>query len=262
MHAHYRIPPHLRLEIVDAHTVLLLGETTHVLIQDPRAAPVLRLVDGEGHVEEIAVALGGFHLLPLVAHLMATLARAGYVEPLDGPLEAPGEATLWPALGVSPARQAALEISVAVAGGVDGPLGQALGGFGLEVLLEGPPEGAAPRWVTLDSAGAQPVISPIFGGGCCWRCTADPRRHIPERWASTDEIAWSPVWPLDGGPVAYAPTAYCFSGTPRGMGRRFCPFNPNGHAAGNTFEEAALQGFLEAGARASWDQPSADPRRR
>jgi ribosomal protein S12 methylthiotransferase accessory factor len=67
---------------------------------------------------------------------------------------------------------------------------------------------------------------------------------IPEPLDETAEIAWSPVWPLDGGPVRYLPTSYCFYDA-GGEGARFASADSNGCAAGTCREQAILQGFLE-----------------
>ncbi len=74
---------------------------------------------------------------------------------------------------------------------------------------------------------------------------ADPRRAIPlpfdERW----DIDWTPAHSLTHGRRRWLPTAYCFSRYPAPPERRFCFQDSNGLAAGNTLEEAILQGFLE-----------------
>jgi oxazoline/thiazoline synthase len=67
---------------------------------------------------------------------------------------------------------------------------------------------------------------------------------IPEPLDETAEIEWSPLWPLDGGPVRYLPTSYCFYDA-GGEGARFASAGSNGCAAGACREEAILQGFLE-----------------
>ncbi len=67
---------------------------------------------------------------------------------------------------------------------------------------------------------------------------------IPEPLDETAEIEWSPVWPLQGGPARYLPTAFCFYDA-HGEGARFAAADSNGCAAGNCKEEAILQGLLE-----------------
>ena len=67
---------------------------------------------------------------------------------------------------------------------------------------------------------------------------------IPEPFDETAEIAWTPAWSLTQQRFKYLPTAYCYDRFP-GPDRRFCYTDTNGLAAGNTLEEAILQGFLE-----------------
>src|SRR5262249_49122356 len=45
--------------------------------------------------------------------------------------------------------------------------------------------------------------------------------------------------------TAYLPTAFCYYRYPLPQEQRFCNGDSNGNAAGNTLEEAILQGFLE-----------------
>lgn len=73
----------------------------------------------------------------------------------------------------------------------------------------------------------------------------DPRRAIPlpfdERW----DIDWTPAHSLTHGQRRWLPTVYCYARVPTPPERRFCFHDSNGQAAGNTLEEAILQGFLE-----------------
>ena len=59
------------------------------------------------------------------------------------------------------------------------------------------------------------------------------------------EIDWTPVWSLSRQAVRYLPTAFCYFNYPHDCRRAFCFSDSNGNAAGNTLEEAILQGFLE-----------------
>ena len=43
----------------------------------------------------------------------------------------------------------------------------------------------------------------------------------------------------------YLPTGFCYYNYPHEHGKAFCIADSNGNAAGNTLEEAILQGFLE-----------------
>lgn len=69
-------------------------------------------------------------------------------------------------------------------------------------------------------------------------------QHVPERFDSEAAVAWSRVWCLQTREPAYLPTAYLYFGF-QGAGSRYCRADSNGLAAGQTLEEAVLQGFLE-----------------
>ena len=69
--------------------------------------------------------------------------------------------------------------------------------------------------------------------------------EIPLPFDPTAEIDWTPVWSLSRRSVCYLPTAFCYFNCPQNHGRAFCFSCSNGNAAGNTREEALLQGFLE-----------------
>lgn len=69
-------------------------------------------------------------------------------------------------------------------------------------------------------------------------------QKVPEPFDTEKEIEWTPVWSLTHQEFKYLPTAYCYYG--------YSPSHPpdcwadsNGCAAGNTLEEAILQGFME-----------------
>ena len=59
------------------------------------------------------------------------------------------------------------------------------------------------------------------------------------------EVDWTPVWSLTRQEPRYLPTAFCYFNAPQPDGEPFCIGDSNGNAAGNTLEEAILQGFLE-----------------
>lgn len=69
-------------------------------------------------------------------------------------------------------------------------------------------------------------------------------QRVPEPFDEAREIEWTAVWSLTHQEFKYLPTAYCYFGYPQ-------PLSPdtwadtNGCAAGNTIEEAILQGFME-----------------
>src|SRR5262249_4813770 len=68
---------------------------------------------------------------------------------------------------------------------------------------------------------------------------------IPVPLSPEAEIDWSPVWSLTRRGVRYLPTALCYYDYPQPHERTYCIACSNGNAAGNTLEEAVLQGFLE-----------------
>lgn len=68
---------------------------------------------------------------------------------------------------------------------------------------------------------------------------------IPQTFDESQSIDWTPVWSLTEQTHKYLPTAYCYYDYPLPKDRRFCRPDSNGNAAGNTLEEAILQGFME-----------------
>jgi ribosomal protein S12 methylthiotransferase accessory factor len=68
---------------------------------------------------------------------------------------------------------------------------------------------------------------------------------IPVPLDTEAQIEWSPVWSLTRGELRYLPTAFCYYDYPQPQEQTFCIACSNGCAAGNTLEEAILQGFLE-----------------
>jgi ribosomal protein S12 methylthiotransferase accessory factor len=68
---------------------------------------------------------------------------------------------------------------------------------------------------------------------------------IPVPFDPGEEVEWSPVWSLTRGEVRYLPTAFCYYDYPQSEEQTYCIACSNGCAAGNTPEEAILQGFLE-----------------
>ncbi len=72
-----------------------------------------------------------------------------------------------------------------------------------------------------------------------------PYNFVPLPFDPDAEIEWSPLWSLTRQETRYLPTAFCYYDYPLPKERRFCIADSNGNAAGNTIEEAVLQGFLE-----------------
>jgi ribosomal protein S12 methylthiotransferase accessory factor len=68
---------------------------------------------------------------------------------------------------------------------------------------------------------------------------------VPVPFDPEAEIEWSPVWSLTRRQVRYLPTPFCYYDYPQADERTYCVACSNGCAAGNTLEEAIVQGFLE-----------------
>ena len=69
-------------------------------------------------------------------------------------------------------------------------------------------------------------------------------QKVPEPFDEEREIEWTPVWSLTHQTFKYLPTAYCYYGYPP-SDTPDCWADSNGCAAGNTIEEAILQGLME-----------------
>ncbi|MEA5553433.1 TOMM precursor leader peptide-binding protein [Anabaena cylindrica UHCC 0172] len=69
-------------------------------------------------------------------------------------------------------------------------------------------------------------------------------QKVPEPFDTEKEIDWTPVWSLTNQEFKYLPTAYCYYGYSQSH-KPDCWSDSNGCAAGNTLEEAILQGFME-----------------
>lgn len=69
-------------------------------------------------------------------------------------------------------------------------------------------------------------------------------QKVPPPFDIDREIDWTPVWSLTHQEFKYLPTAYCYYGYPQ-SDQPDCWADSNGCAAGNTLEEAILQGFME-----------------
>jgi ribosomal protein S12 methylthiotransferase accessory factor len=78
-----------------------------------------------------------------------------------------------------------------------------------------------------------------------WNSRWSIYHYVPAPFDPEAEIDWSPVWSLTRRAVRYLPTAFCYFSYPEACNQHFCVGCSNGNAAGNTLEEAILQGFLE-----------------
>ena len=68
--------------------------------------------------------------------------------------------------------------------------------------------------------------------------------RVPEPFNEDREIEWTPIWSLTQKQFKYLPTAYCYYGYSNSSPAD-CWADSNGTAAGNTKEEAILQGIME-----------------
>ncbi len=83
------------------------------------------------------------------------------------------------------------------------------------------------------------------------QCGAPVFHSVPRRFDPVEVIDWTPIWSLSAETVRYLPTAFCyFDYAPSGQ-LDICVGCSNGNAAGNTLEEAVLQGFFELAERDS-----------
>ena len=69
--------------------------------------------------------------------------------------------------------------------------------------------------------------------------------RVPARFDPAVEMDWTPVWSLTAGRRRYLPSQMLYFAAPSVNGTVYCGPDSNGCAAGNTREEAILQGFLE-----------------
>ncbi len=72
-----------------------------------------------------------------------------------------------------------------------------------------------------------------------------PYNVVPARFDQEKEVDWSPVWSLTEERQRYLPTSLLYGMTPEQRGVAGLWADSNGCAAGNSMEEAILQGFFE-----------------
>jgi ribosomal protein S12 methylthiotransferase accessory factor len=68
---------------------------------------------------------------------------------------------------------------------------------------------------------------------------------VPERFDPARRIHWTPSWSLTNERFVWVPSPYAYFGHPELHDWFYCTSDSNGNAAGNTLEEAILQGFFE-----------------
>lgn len=77
-----------------------------------------------------------------------------------------------------------------------------------------------------------------------WNASRSMFNTVPERFREDARIEWSPAWSLTGQRTRWLPTMNLYYGY-RHRSPFFAMGDSNGSAAGTSFEDAALQGFLE-----------------
>lgn len=77
-----------------------------------------------------------------------------------------------------------------------------------------------------------------------WNGRGSHFNRIPEPFDEADCVDWTTAWSVSEDRPKYLLTAYCYYGFP-GAGAQYCWADSNGCAAGATFEEAVVQGFME-----------------
>jgi ribosomal protein S12 methylthiotransferase accessory factor len=84
-----------------------------------------------------------------------------------------------------------------------------------------------------------------FADRAAWNARKSSFQFVPVSFDPQAEVEWTPLWSLTRQEVRYLPTALCYFAYPEPDEKFFCIGCSNGCAAGNTLEEAILQGFLE-----------------
>lgn len=109
------------------------------------------------------------------------------------------------------------------------------------------------RWASLEELGTAAIHPNLcmqfsdsqYGDRAEWNHHCPSFEWIPVPLESTRRLDWTPLWPLSGGEPRYLPTMLLYSGYPTDPEEACCVFDPSGGAAGNTPEEAVLQGLFE-----------------
>ena len=78
-----------------------------------------------------------------------------------------------------------------------------------------------------------------------WNARRSRFNRVPLPFDPAAEIDWTPAWSLTQQRIRYLPTGFCYYGYPHPPQQAYCLADSNGNAAGNTLEEAILQGLLE-----------------
>lgn len=107
------------------------------------------------------------------------------------------------------------------------------------------------RLADLDGSGIHPNACMLFsekqydGRGSRACCGSPIYHYVPCPFDPNQTTHWTPVWSLTRQAERYLPTAFCYFDCSEDSSHDVCVSCSNGNAAGNTIEEAILQGFLE-----------------
>ncbi|MBI4862977.1 MAG: TOMM precursor leader peptide-binding protein [Candidatus Riflebacteria bacterium] len=85
-----------------------------------------------------------------------------------------------------------------------------------------------------------------------WNVLGSRYDDVPVPFDPEAQVEWTALWSLTGQTVRYLPTSFCYFDYPQPCRQAFCWSCSNGNAAGNTLEEAILQGFLELAECRRW----------
>jgi ribosomal protein S12 methylthiotransferase accessory factor len=78
-----------------------------------------------------------------------------------------------------------------------------------------------------------------------WLALNSPFMRVPLPFDEDTELEWAPVWSLTRKEIRYLPMELSYYSYPIRHDKHYCLPDSNGAAAGNTPEEAMLQGFME-----------------
>lgn len=78
-----------------------------------------------------------------------------------------------------------------------------------------------------------------------WNAACARKHAVPVPFEEDASVHWTPLWSLTRREQRFLPTALCFYAYPVASEAAMCVACSNGNAAGNTLEEAILQGLLE-----------------
>ena len=121
-------------------------------------------------------------------------------------------------------------------------------------VFRGDERRARARLADLDGLGIHPNACMLFSDTQyrereAWLARQSRFQIVPLPFAEDAEVDWTPVRSMLTGQTRYLPTGYLYYGHPDHDGDSYYWADSNGNAAGNTIEEAELQGFLELAER-------------